>query len=234
MVFRIYKIFIFFCLFFCLQISAQDTTVKSRGNERYFKKEIEEKEFDKAYWKKEEKKLNFKEKKKKEQKKYLKPEMPTPSINPLLIKIILYGLLIAFLLFLLIWLGKSGLLFSGKSKKTDFEIDIDHLENEEISEELDIYLKKALENKEYKIAIRIYYLKVLKSLQQQGKIYWKKYKTNRHYENEMLEQEDYAQFKETTEIYEKTWFGKAVILSAEEFESFQEIFTNYLKKLERR
>ena len=62
---------------------------------------------------------------------------------------------------------------------------------------LDIYLKKALENKEYKIAIRIYYLKVLKSLQQQGKIYWKKYKTNRHYENEMLEQEDYAQFKET-------------------------------------
>ena len=217
-----------------MQISAQDTTVKSRGNERYFKKEIEEKEFDKAYWKKEEKKLNFKEKKKKEQKKYLKPEMPTPSINPLLIKIILYGLLIAFLLFLLIWLGKSGLLFSGKSKKTDFEIDIDHLENEEISEELDIYLKKALENKEYKIAIRIYYLKVLKSLQQQGKIYWKKYKTNRHYENEMLEQEDYAQFKETTEIYEKTWFGKAAILSAEEFESFQEIFTNYLKKLERR
>lgn len=234
MVFKIYISTIFFCLLFCIPISAQDTIVQSRGNERYFKKEIEEKEFDKAYWKKEERKLNYKEKKEKEQTTNFKPTMQAPAINPLFIKVLVYGSLFAILIFLIVWLTKSGLLFSQNNKKTDFEIDIDHLENEEISEELDIYLKRALENKEYKIAIRIYYLKVLKALQLQGKIYWKKYKTNRHYENEMLGQEDYDQFKETTEIYEKTWFGKAVILSAQEFESFQEIFTNYLKKLDRR
>lgn len=230
---RIIRLFLLFQFFFILNIQAQATLGNNSSEEQYFQKKIIEKKFDKSYWKREAQKLNYYEKNKKEkkQKSLKKINLPEGIINPNFIKVVLYGSLISTLLFLIIWMVKSGYFTHNGNQKTKYEIDVNLLEIEEIEADLDTFLMDALQKEDYKIAIRIYYLKILKELQLQGKIYWKKYKTNRHYENEMIHQNDYEKFKISTNIFEKVWFGKVEKLNFIEFEQYQKFLINYLNIL---
>lgn len=231
----------YICLFFILfNIQAQQNIAISANNEEYYKNKIDEKPFDKKYWDKEQKKLNYNEKKEKKEEKTTKKQEKKKDdkldfgFSPKTLQIFLYGLLFSILIIGLIYLIKSGFFsFNNKIKdNTDFNIDL--FENEEIASDLHLLLEKALETKKYKLAIRIYYLLVLKSLQQNNRIVWKKYKTNRHYLNEMLEQKDYNDFEECTKIYEKIWFGFDTQISDTDFSKYQQIFSIYLSKLEKR
>lgn len=49
---------------------------------------------------------------------------------------------------------------------------------------------------------------IIQKLALKEKIIWKKYKTNKHYLNEMCSKDAYPEFKKLTLIYEKCWFGE--------------------------
>ncbi|MEO6168258.1 MAG: DUF4129 domain-containing protein, partial [Chitinophagales bacterium] len=77
--------------------------------------------------------------------------------------------------------------------------------------ELDRFLREALEQNDFRLAVRIYYLMAIKELAQRKFIHWKKEKTNFDYLSELGEGTSYHGFKEITLIFERVWYGELAI-----------------------
>lgn len=97
--------------------------------------------------------------------------------------------------------------------------------------DLEQLLADALERKDYKAALRIYYLKILKTMWDKNILRWKKEKTNGDYLSEVFGGEWYEQLKTSTYLFEKCWYGNAVV-DAELFETASNHFKMVLNKLQ--
>lgn len=94
--------------------------------------------------------------------------------------------------------------FSKKGKANNIAYVLD----EDIREmDIEALLQKALENKQFRLAIRLYYLKLLKQLTEQDIIDWQLHKTNRDYLYEMRTHSQYQPFRRLTQLYEYVWYG---------------------------
>ncbi|HZI25699.1 MAG TPA: DUF4129 domain-containing protein [Chryseolinea sp.] len=75
--------------------------------------------------------------------------------------------------------------------------------------EIDKLLREALASANYRLAVRIYFLGMLKRLDEAGFILWKKDKTNRDYLSELFSKELYFDdVKKLTLAYEQVWYGE--------------------------
>ena len=165
--------------------------------------------------------LDFLEKKKKIR---LKPrknnniEMPRYNIeNVRYILIFLIGVLILALI----------INYAINKDKVSENQKTDPLDIEEISEvNLENLLNNALENNDYKLALRIRFLIILQSLESKKYIKWNKHKTNRKYINEIPEILR-SDFKNVAYTFDKVWYGNNQIDSdlyhnlSHYFQSFQ-------------
>ncbi len=86
-------------------------------------------------------------------------------------------------------------------------IDLKRIEENIHESDLEAYLRQALEMKNYNLAIRLYYLAILKELSLKKAIQWKKNKTNRQYLAEMRQSPLSARFAEATRAFERAWYG---------------------------
>ena len=71
------------------------------------------------------------------------------------------------------------------------------------------FLKQALANENYRLAIRLYYLAIIKELSGKGAIEWKKDKTNGDYRRE-LQRKNHPKLKDfraVTRIFEYVWYS---------------------------
>lgn len=143
-----------------------------------------------------------------------------PPIDSRLLKIIVYALafgLIGFILYAI--LKNVSLKTSGKVEGTaspDASGSVEDIRELEI----DRLLREALNVGDYRLAIRIYFLGLLKKLDENGSITWKKDKTNNEYLRELFRKTNYFdEVKNLTMAYEKVWYGDHS-LSAQ---SYQEI-----------
>lgn len=84
---------------------------------------------------------------------------------------------------------------------------VENLEEQLQRADFDALIEKALAEKQYRLAIRILYLKVIKQLSDQSLIHWKKNKTNGHYVREMARYDSGGKFAFLTLVYEQCWFG---------------------------
>ncbi|HCW08203.1 MAG TPA: hypothetical protein DGG95_12655 [Cytophagales bacterium] len=143
-------------------------------------------------------------------------------INPLLVKIIFYSiaaLIVGYILFLII--KNARFKSSPKIIKSDTateeltdirELPVDHL------------LQKALSSGDYKLAVRIYFLALLKKLDEGGLIRWKKDKTNREYLSELFSQEVYfEEVRLLTLAYEQVWYGNHTFSA----QAYQQLFLSF-------
>ena len=225
-------IFVWILVFpiFSLFTQEMNSDIQEIQQEKYNSTTIHHNKLDRKVWKKTTKNMrfeDFKEKPKKE-KQWNPNKVPSsPSINPQFMQIFFYSIIIILFLGVLYYLVKSGFLGFSRNPLAQQEMDIRLLDEEEIDAPLDKYLKEALLAQNYKLAIRIYYLKVLKQLQELGKINWKKYKTNRHYLNEMLQDHNFQLFKDVTVHFEKNWFGPDETTK----DAFAEIEPNFIQLL---
>jgi hypothetical protein len=74
--------------------------------------------------------------------------------------------------------------------------------------DIDAMLDKARAEKNYKTAVRLYYLRLLQGLAQRGMISWKKDKTNREYLGELLSRNFFfEEIRGLTLTYESVWYG---------------------------
>lgn len=87
-------------------------------------------------------------------------------------------------------------------------IDLERIEEELHEAELDDYIQRAVNDGNYRLAIRLYYLSVLKELSLRELLIWKKDKTNRQYWQELSQvPELQTAFAQVTRIFEHYWYG---------------------------
>ncbi len=119
-------------------------------------------------------------------------------------------------------------IFGRKSDK--IEITSHDLEQNILQTDFQVLVKQAIENKQYRWAIRYYYLWSLKSLAQNNKIEWHFEKTNLDYLNELENKELKSQFGYLSYLYNYCWYGE-FNLDEQEFKAGEFTFKNFLKTL---
>ncbi len=99
----------------------------------------------------------------------------------------------------------SGIFFSKPPATIDLS---DTVIDENVDKEkLGAMLEKALDEKQYRLAVRLTYLIVLKRLAETEQIHWQADKTNHSYLNELGDKTLRQPFANLTRLYEYVWYG---------------------------
>ncbi len=127
-----------------------------------------------------------------------------------------------------------GIEFANIFGRKDQSISIDYQVLEQDIHALDFEkaIEGALSIQQFRLATRLYYLQVLKSLSNQDLIEWRLNKTNRSYIYELQSTELRQEFESLTTLFEYIWYGDFLI-SAIEFESIQNQFSNFNRSITR-
>lgn len=120
----------------------------------------------------------------------------------------IFALIVAvfYLLYILFNEGSSGLFVSGKNRKlNDFGgITAETIENTDVQTLID----QAESSNDFRLAIRYYYILVLKSLTLKNLIRFEENKTNNDYLNEISHLKFSNQFAYTSYLYNYIWYGE--------------------------
>jgi len=103
-----------------------------------------------------------------------------------------------------------------------------NLDDEQIIKEADLeqLINEAIGQNDYRLAIRYFYLKLLKTLIDKDLINWHNEKTNRDYVNEIKNPLLKKVFSELTFIYDYVWYGKYQPAQAD-FEAIKHKFNQF-------
>lgn len=117
-------------------------------------------------------------------------------------------IIVGILLFLLIKFFlkvNSNSIVSNASNKTIVSITKDEalIKNKDLLK----LIKQAIDQKNYRLAIRFYYLNILKQLEDNELITWEQQKTNEDYINEISKENIKSSFKNLTRLYDFVWYG---------------------------
>lgn len=142
-----------------------------------------------------------------------------------LLEYLIYGLMGALAIYLLIrfLIGENA---SAIFRKKEAVIIHPNLAEEHIeSLDLDTLISDAIQQKNYRLAIRYQYLKTLKTLSQHQIIQWHYEKTNKDYEKEIETPKIKLLFKDVSYLYDHVWYGEQEI-DDQKYRAAQIIFAN--------
>lgn len=218
-------------------------SLKAQGpTEEYNRSEVVERDLDYERWEQLTKDVQYEVEKPKEKKE--KPTDPDRNVdrdsNPppswdlgewsapaKLILILFFAVLIGVIIYYVV--QNQNKKIDKTPVPTEEEI-IEKIEENIEKSDIDSYLAKAIAEGNYSMAIRLYYLNILKSLTLAGIIKWKKDKTNRTYLYEIKEPQLKSDFKSLTNIFERIWYGN-VALGQQEFEALAPVFEIFSDKV---
>lgn len=145
---------------------------------------------------------------------------------------IIFVILAGFLVYLVIGLFIHRDVNIGKMKLSNEEMNmvLEDIEENLHESDLERALRLALEAGNYKAAIRIYYLAVIKDMSIKGLIRWKKDKTNYNYVNELLDTPWHQDFSSVTLAFERIWYGN-VTVDKDKYELLTPRFQSLLNKI---
>ncbi|MBL6445569.1 hypothetical protein JMN32_04570 [Fulvivirga sp. 29W222] len=171
--------------------------------------------FNRQHWKEITKDIDYspdkKELKKKERESKGNVRSKGGSIFPAggqFLQIIVIAVFIIILIVVISKLAGNNLRIKAKHKGGDMQQKLEDIEQNLMESDLMQWLKKVVEDKNYRLALRIYYLIIIKELATKGLINWKKEKTNMDYLYEMRGHNTYDRFEEVTGIYQLIWYGE--------------------------
>lgn len=210
------------------------------GSTRAYQTEnVARKNFDEEKWKSIVGDVNFneieKEKKKEEVKdseSWAAPDFSIPWGGPLL-RFVSYLVIVAIVILLVYFIIKniSRDLHIQRSKldTNDLEKPVENIESVDIQTLLD----RASRDGNFKLAVRLYYLRLLKKLNEQGIISWKKDKTNREYLAELFARNFlFDEIRRLTLSYESVWYGDHS-LQREAFRALSDHFEDIHQRINR-
>lgn len=158
-------------------------------------------------------------------------KMLSPSAGGGFIRIFLFVVIAGVLSFLIYLILKNSFnFFSERVPDTKLDSIVENLEENLHNTDFENLLQQAVSNGEFRLAVRIFYLHIIKTLSDLDLIKWKKEKTNGHYIREMFQHSSGQKFSFLTAIYEQSWFGSKVI-SESNYKLIANEFENYLKEL---
>lgn len=203
-----------------------------KSTRAYQSKDIVVHEFEEDKWKAVVAGVNYEEEEEEEKKEERESvsESPGPWSGPIL-KLISYIFIIGAVLTLLYFLLRN-ISFDLKIQRTAAEgSDLEKPVEDIATIDTQTPLEKAIREGNYKLAVRLYYLSLLKNLNQQGFIVWKKDKTNRDYLGELFSRDIiFDDIRKLTVSYESVWYGDHNVGPAS-FASLSARFETVLRKI---
>jgi len=196
--------------------------------ENYLNSEIEERNINAAEWKTIIEGINYNQEEKKKVEDYdedfsSSPSSPSSSSRSYstgmgsgsfwsgFFKFILILIVLAALIMLAAHFMGAGSFIGPTNRRisrTDNNITIENIEDHIYESDLDRFIREAAEGKQYALAIRLYYLAIIKELSLNKTIQWKKDKTNKDYLREMRKTNLFQSFREVTRMFERIWYGQ--------------------------
>lgn len=98
------------------------------------------------------------------------------------------------------------------------------------SENLEELIKEAINNKNYRLSVRYYYLYLLQQMTEQNIIVWQQQKTNEDYIKEIKTKALQDDFIRSTRLYDFVWYGNFDI-SEDQFSRAEKLFNNMKAKI---
>lgn len=150
--------------------------------------------------------------------------------------------LIVFLKYLFISLGIAAIVFiilklagvdvRGLFKRKSVDAGIPFTETLENIHEIDfdLNLDKAIAQHNYRLAVRLLYLRALKQLSDAQLIHWQIDKTNAAYVNELANPNQREAFAILTRQFEFVWYGEFAI-NSQAFQNIKTLFSNFKQTL---
>ena len=149
---------------------------------------------------------------------------------------ILFGVVIIGLAYLLVFLVNRAQ-GSGRSRIKDGDgeraYSFEELEEHIHETELEGYLRMALQESNFKAAVRVYYLMAIKALSENQWITWKRDKTNFDYVREMRKRPEHGDFRKLTYLFEVIWYGDTEI-DQQVYRRISPSFDHFLKQIQKR
>lgn len=133
----------------------------------------------------------------------------------ILFDILLWGLIIAVLVFIVLKIFKTDLrgLFQSKSATNKIHF---IAEDEDIHElDFNTMIEDAIAKGNYREAIRLSYLKILKQLTDKDLIKWQLDKTNTDYYHELKQTKYQKPYKKVSLLFEYVWYGEFQVKEAD-------------------
>lgn len=228
------SLILLFVLGFATDFYANDATRAYKGENLNVKK------VDKVQWKKSIDGMKFSKKAKTQKKKKIKKEEQNNGAGNAArrasnnnssfsfktfaqtILIFLGVVLLAFVVFKVV-VGDAILV--NKEVRRSRPVSLAEIETNLQEADVEGFLKQALEDKNYRLAIRLYYLAIIKELAGKGVIEWKRDKTNGHYMRELRNKKHpkLKDFRAVTRIFEYVWYSDMVFDGAQ----FEEVRINF-------
>lgn len=208
------------------------------GSTRAYQTEtVARKNFDEEKWRSIVGGVNFNEIKK-EKKEEVKdsessaaPDFSIPWGGPVL-RFVSYVVIVAIVILLVYFIIKniSQDLHIQRSKldTNDLEKPVENIESVDVQ----TLLERASRDGNFKLAVRLYYLRLLKKLNEQGIISWKKDKTNREYLAELFARNFlFDEIRRLTLSYESVWYGDHS-LQVEAFRALSDHFEDIHQRID--
>lgn len=138
------------------------------------------------------------------------------------------ALAVIYLVYVLFNEGGTGLFSSNRNKtiNTFEEITAENIENADIH----TLIKHAENDDDYRLAIRYYYLLVLKTLSLKNHIKFEDDKTNNEYLNEVSDKSFSKDFAYTSYLYNYIWYGEFP-LTSDKYNKAKNNFSSFLKQV---
>jgi ABC-type dipeptide/oligopeptide/nickel transport system permease component len=146
-----------------------------------------------------------------------------------IIKYTLIALGAAALIFLILRLIGIDAFNVIKGKSLAATLPYDESDEDIYAIDLDAEVEKAINQQNYRFAVRLLYLKLLRQLSDAGKIHWEINKTNSIYIDELTDAEQRIAFKLVTRQFEYVWYG-GVTIDADVFKKINVLFTDFKVK----
>lgn len=172
-----------------------------------------------------------------EEKEEEKPEKDRSSANwnfgliGGIVKFVIIALGIGLIVFILVKVLSADSLFAKKDKNISGKTaiyDLEEIEENLLETELDGSIQKAINDGNYALAIRLYYLSIIRELSLAKALDWKKEKTNFQYLRELQNHPLKDSFKNATNVFERIWYGEEE-LPADRFRVIAPEFERLLK-----
>lgn len=211
------------------------TSPYKAAQEQYFAQPIESQKVNKNSWEKAKEGIDYSDDAIEKKKKSTSNFAPNPIwavIFEFLKWFFIIGAIVLLAYLILRFIGEGNIFGNRKRRIADpsVEIDLEHIEENLETAELDPLIKQAIANKNFALAIRLYYLAILKELHLKGDIAWQKDKTNRTYVGEMRQHRLFEPFRTLTTVFERVWYGSQNI-DERSFSVLEPDFSSMLKSL---
>lgn len=110
-------------------------------------------------------------------------------------------------------------------------LELDNFDVDDITAiDFDPLLEEALKLGNYRIAIRIKFLRLLQQLQLKNHIDWKPNKTNRKYATEITDTALKQSFRSIANIFDRLWYGN-ISINEQEYNFCNALFENFSNKI---